>query len=126
MAHENMRSCIDACNECALDCDHCASACLGEENVKALARCIALDIDCAAVCRMAVAFMARGSEHAAAFCQLCAEICDACAQECERHAKMEHCRRCAESCRKCAEECRRMGGGGPRKQSAGMSERAAH
>lgn len=29
-----------------------------------MARCIALDIDCAEICRTAVAFMARGSEFA--------------------------------------------------------------
>jgi hypothetical protein len=100
-------SCIEACNACADACDACASACLQEDDVKMMARCIALDVDCAAICRLAAGFMARGSEHARALCRACAEVCQACADECARHPH-EHCRRCAEACRRCAEECRAM------------------
>ena len=49
MTHESMKSCIEACEACAGACDHCAPACLGEKDVAAMARCIALDIDCAAL-----------------------------------------------------------------------------
>jgi hypothetical protein len=126
MSHEQMRSCIDACNECALECEHCAAACLGEQDVKMLARCIALDLECAEVCRTATILMARGSERAAEFCRLCADFCDACAEECERHRHMEHCARCADACRRCAEECRRMAGAGRGRKTTGMSEQAAH
>lgn len=73
-----------------------------------MARCIQLDIDCTAICRLAVGYMARGSELAGAICDACAEVCEACAQECTKHAKMEHCRQCADACRRCADECRRM------------------
>ena len=109
MAHEQFESCIDACNECADACDHCASACLDEKNVTAMARCIKLDMDCAAICRLAVSYMARGSEFAREICKLCAQVCDECAEECSRH-KMDHCQACADACRRCAEECRRMAG----------------
>ena len=126
MSHEAMRSCIDACNECALECEHCASACLGEQDVKMLARCISLDLECAELCRTATILMARGSENAADFCRLCAEVCDECAQECERHQHMEHCRRCAETCRRCAEECRRMSGTGRARESARTPGHPAH
>jgi hypothetical protein len=112
MAHEKYRACIDACVECARECEHCAAACLGEEDVKRLARCIRLDTDCAAICWQAASFMSRGSEHATQVCRLCADICDACAEECEKHTDMEHCRSCAEACRHCAEECRKMAGQG--------------
>ena len=107
MSHERFHSCIEACNQCALACDHCASACLAEANPKPMARCIALDIDCAEICRLAAGYMARGSELAAAVCQACAEVCEACAAECAIH-DMDHCRACAEACRRCAQECRRM------------------
>lgn len=110
MAHEQFGACIEACYACADECDHCAMACLQERDPKHLARCIALDFDCAQICRLAAAYMARGSEHAGATCGLCADICDRCAEECARHTAMEHCRRCAEACRRCAEECRRMVG----------------
>ena len=110
MAHAEFASCIEACNACALECDHCSVACLAEDDPKAMARCIALDMDCAQACRLAVAFMARGSELSGEICAACAEVCEACAEECARHESMEHCRRCAEACRRCAEECRRMAG----------------
>lgn len=49
MAHQMNQTCIDACNACAVACDHCAAACLQEADVKSMARCIALDMDCAAI-----------------------------------------------------------------------------
>src|SRR5262245_31186917 len=109
MAHQEHQSCIEACFECAQECEHCTDACLNEKNVAELARCIRLDQDCAQLCWAAVAYMSRGSEFVSGICQLCAEVCDACAEECEGH-HMDHCRRCAEACRRCAEECRKMAG----------------
>lgn len=107
MAHQQHQSCIDACNKCADLCDHCASACLSEGNASEMARCIALDIDCAAICRLAAGYMARGSEMAKEICRACAAVCEACAVECSKHSA-GHCQECAEACRNCAEECRRM------------------
>lgn len=108
---QQYQSCIEACNDCADACDMCAAACLQEQDVKAMARCIALDIDCAQLCRLEAGVMARGSEAAAAVCQACADVCDMCADECGRHP-MQHCQDCAAACRRCAAECRRMGSSG--------------
>jgi hypothetical protein len=105
--HQTHQACIDACNACADACDHCATACLQEQDVKVMARCIALDIDCAAICRLAAGFMARGSEASKAICATCADICERCGEECARH-QHDHCQQCAQACRRCAEECRRM------------------
>ncbi len=113
MAHQQYQSCIEACNMCADACDHCATACLQEDDVKMMARCIALDIDCAAVCRLAAGYMARGSEFAQQVCRLCAEVCEACGEECAKH-QHPHCQECAKACKRCAEECRRMAGAGGR------------
>ncbi len=107
MAHQQYASCMDACNACADACDHCATACLQEDDVKMMARCIALDIDCAAICRMAAGFMARDSEFAKAVCAVCADVCQACGDECAKH-QHPHCQECAQACRRCADECRRM------------------
>src|SRR5215211_2757798 len=107
MSHEQNQGLIDALAKCAAECNHCATACLDEQDVKMLARCIKLDTDCADICRLAALFVARGSEHANHLLKECAEICEACAEECEKHA-MEHCRVCAEACRQCAEECMQM------------------
>lgn len=105
MAHEQNRRLITTLANCAAECSHCATACLEEEDVKKLARCIKLDIDCAEICRLAISFVSRGSEHADHILHECADICAACAEECEKHSKMEHCKRCAEICRECAELC---------------------
>ena len=114
MPHDTMKSCIDACYACATECDHCAAACLRENDVKMMARCIQLDIDCAEICRLAAGYMGRGSELTADMCEACAEVCDLCAEECEKHSKMQHCLTCAQACRRCAEECRRMASSHPR------------
>lgn len=125
MAHEQYASCIDACNACADACDHCAAACLQEPDIKAMVRCVALDMDCAQICRMAASYMARGSEFAGTICQACAELCEACGEECAKF-QMEHCQACAQACRRCADECRRMASGAPKAGKGRSSGMAAH
>lgn len=125
MTHDAVKSCIDACNDCATACDHCASACLREKDVQHLARCIALDVDCAEICRASAALMSRGSELSGLVCETCAQICDACAEECEKHS-MQHCRECAQACRRCAEECRRMAAAAPRARKEQRPGASAH
>jgi len=100
-------ACIEACNACAITCNHCASACLQEDNVKMMARCIALDMDCAALCQLTAAAMARGSDNARAICALCAEVCQRCGDECAQH-QHDHCQACARACHACAQACRAM------------------
>jgi hypothetical protein len=111
MQNQQYESCIEACNDCADACDTCAAACLKEDDVKMMARCIALDIDCAQLCRLAAAVMVRGGEAASSICQACADVCDMCADECIKH-DAQHCKDCADACRRCAAECRNMGGMG--------------
>ena len=107
MTDQKFNACIEACNACAVACNHCAASCLHEQDVKVMVRCIALDMDCAQVCALAAAAMARGSEHTNAICALCADICQTCGNECSRH-DMVHCQQCAKACFDCAEECRQM------------------
>ncbi len=107
MAHDTHPSCIQACEACANACDHCAVACLHEQDVKMMARCVALNMDCAAICRLVVGCMARGSELSVLLCRACAQVCEACGEECARHLH-DHCEQCAEACRRCAEQCRQM------------------
>ncbi|GAB2529448.1 four-helix bundle copper-binding protein [Rufibacter soli] len=95
---------IDALLACIAACDHCATACLQEEDVKKMARCIHLSLDCADYCSLTASFLSKGSEHARLVVRQCVEICEACAVECERHAH-DHCQACAEVCRQCVEVC---------------------
>lgn len=110
MPHEKYQRCIDACNACAVTCEHCAASCLQESNVSELARCIALDQNCADVCYLASKLMAGGSEFSEKFCAMCAEVCEACGNECEKHSHMGHCKECADACFQCAKICREMAG----------------
>ncbi|MDQ3109241.1 MAG: four-helix bundle copper-binding protein [Bacteroidota bacterium] len=91
--------------ECAAACNTCSTACLDEKDVKMMANCIKLDMDCAQICAITAAFVARNSDHATHLMKECAEICGKCATECEKH-EMAHCRACAEACRKCEEACK--------------------
>jgi len=125
MAANAYAACIDACNACANACDRCAAACLEEDDVQAMARCIALDTDCAALCRLAAGMMARESEFAPSVCALCAELCEACSGECESH-DAEHCKACAAACRRCADECQRMAPEGYGARGREGSARHAH
>ena len=105
MSHEQNKGLLEALANCAAECNHCATACLDEKDLKMLARCIKLDIDCAEICSLTASFVSRGSEHAQHILNECADICEACADECEKHSHMEHCKKCADACRSCADLC---------------------
>ena len=98
---------IAACNACADACDHCAATCLHEPDLPHLAHCIAMDMDCAAICRVTAACLSRQTPFARALTAACSLACEACALACERHSH-EHCQRCAEACRQCANECHQL------------------
>ncbi len=90
---------------CALTNEMCSSACLEENDVTMMSRCIELDRDCADICLQAARLLQRDSEIAHPFLNVCEEICRLCANECGKH-EMEHCKACADACQKCAGACR--------------------
>lgn len=102
---------IEAAAECAQTCTSCADACLSEEGVADLRKCIRIDLDCADVCAATTPVLTRETEYDAplskALVEACRQACATCAEECERHAEHhEHCRICAEACRRCEQACR--------------------
>ncbi|MBA2248813.1 MAG: four-helix bundle copper-binding protein [Chitinophagaceae bacterium] len=107
MSHGNHQQIIAALNNCAAECNHCANACLDEQDVKMLAKCIKLDIDCVEICSTTASLLARDSAHGHHLLKECVEVCNACAEECEKHSAMgmEHCKTCADACRTCADAC---------------------
>lgn len=125
MNQNQFQSCIQACYDCAQACDTCAAACLQEPDPKMMARCIELDNECAAMCRLAAQLMSRSSEHAMQVCQLCADICEACADECAQN-QAQHCQDCAAACRRCAQECRSMAQSGSGAGTAAGAHAASH
>ena len=107
MSYDNYKECIEACLTCASLCNNCASSCLQEKDVKMMASCIQLDMECAALCYAAAQLMSLGSTKENSVCKICADLCEACAVECSKHDN-EHCKACAAACRKCAEACKNM------------------
>lgn len=93
--------------ECAATCEMCYTACLNEDDVTMMARCIELDRECADICRLTASILTRDSENKEKYVQLCAEICAACADECGKHDH-EHCRKCSTMCEECAAACRKF------------------
>src|SRR5688500_7885464 len=93
--------------ECALTCEECEAACLNEENITLLARCIELDRDCADICLQASRLLQRDSEIVEEYLVVCETICRMCAEECNKH-NHDHCKICAEVCLACADACQAM------------------
>jgi hypothetical protein len=103
---EILARCIEECFACAATCASCADACLSEETVAELRKCIRLNLDCADICETTGRILVRQTEYDAptskAQLEACRQICRTCAEECEKHAeKHEHCRICAQACRGC-------------------------
>jgi hypothetical protein len=97
--------------DCAQTCTVCADACLGEENLAELRKCIALNLDCADICSalgaIALRRLASQDNILRLMLQVCADACQSCADECGLHAAMhKHCRICEAVCRECERACR--------------------
>lgn len=109
MAHN--KELLQKLAECAAACEMCADACLDEQDIKKMVKCIRLDRDCARICQTTASFIASHSEHARHIIKECEELCSKCGEECAKH-EMDHCQQCAEACRRCAEACRNFSGVG--------------
>ena len=108
--HTQNQSLLDPLNACIAACEHCATACLQEDNVKMMARCVLLDRDCADICATTGAVLSRQTgnnvETTSALLEACRTACKTCGDECASHAEMhEHCKICAEACRRCERAC---------------------
>ena len=108
--HQALQRCIAECLDCSASCTACADACLSEDDLPELVRCIRLDLDCADLCDATGRIVTRQTEPdlrlLRATVEACSVACLACAEECERHAAHhEHCRLCAEVCRRCKAAC---------------------
>jgi hypothetical protein len=102
---------IDALIACSAACTACADACLSEDMVAELTKCIRTDLDCADVCATTARVLSRHTGYDAnisrSLLDACAMTCKACGDECAGHADMhEHCRICADACRNCERACR--------------------
>jgi hypothetical protein len=106
-----LREAIESCFDCAQACTACADACLSEDAVADLTKCIRTNLDCADVCDTTGRVLSRHTGYDAnvtrAVLEACVAAVKACGDECSQHAEMhEHCRICAEACRRCEQACR--------------------
>ncbi|MFI9006151.1 four-helix bundle copper-binding protein [Actinosynnema sp. NPDC053489] len=102
---------IEALIACSQACTACADACLSEDAVAELTKCVRTNLDCADVCATTARVLSRHTGYDAdvsrSLLEACATACGACGDECGSHAGMhEHCRICAEACRNCERACR--------------------
>ncbi len=100
-------TCLRACSECAAACLQCVADCSNKGQTETLAHCIALNRECANLCRQAITAITLGSVHIDSVCAQCAQACLRCAAECAKHA-FEHCQQCTQSCLRCAATCQGM------------------
>jgi hypothetical protein len=97
--------CIAACQRCHSTALEAVTWSLRQGGAVASAEHVSTMLDCAAISATCVDFLARGSDHHARVCAVCAEICERCAELCQEHrhdelrAHIEAARSCAESCR---------------------------
>ena len=108
-----LSACIEACFDCSQTCTACADACLSEEMVAELTKCIRTNLDCADICDTTGRVLSRHTGYDAnltrAVLQACVQACKSCGDECASHAGMhEHCRVCSVECRRCVPACREL------------------
>ncbi|MCG2585309.1 four-helix bundle copper-binding protein [Massilia sp. TS11] len=112
MSKNPVQAALAALAACAEACDRCAASCLREDDPAPMARCIAIDMDCAALCHLLAGMVARDSEFLGSAAVLCAMLCRVCAAECQQF-EMDHCQACAKACEKCAAACDALKPGSP-------------
>ncbi len=100
LVHEQYQSSFDIALKCAVECEHCAEACMGQTD---MVKCARTCLDCAEICRTISTYIVRGSRFISDLARTCAEICQACADECSSH-DMKHCQKCAQACRDAVKE----------------------
>jgi hypothetical protein len=106
---------IKASWSCAESCVACADACLGEQDMETIRRCIRTCLDCADVCGTTAKLLTRQTESDShlieAQLESCIIACEVCGSECDKHSsKMAHCQICAEACHRCEQSCRDLSG----------------
>lgn len=99
---------IEACYACAVACEKNATACLFEDDIKAMRKCIMLSRECSAMCLATAKILSVGVDKFQMLYRACEEMCMACSKECGSFAHLQHCKNAAEACRLCAELCRKI------------------
>jgi hypothetical protein len=110
MDRDALARAIDAAVTCEQTCTACADACLSEDDVASLTRCIRDDLDCADVCQTTSRVLSRHTAYDArltrSVLQACVQACNTCADSCAEHRDHHaHCATCEDACRACERAC---------------------
>lgn len=86
-----LAECIAACIECGQVCATCVYACLSEDMVAELTKCIRTNLNCADMCIATGNALSRHTGYDAnltkAFLKACATACKTCGDECSEHGQ---------------------------------------
>jgi hypothetical protein len=113
MDRGDLAAAINALIMCSQACTACADACLSEDSVVDLTKCIRTNLDCADICDTTARVLSRHTGYDAnisrGLLEACAAACLSCASECSMHADVyEHCRICSDACSQCEIACREL------------------
>lgn len=98
---------LNTLQTCISTCAETSSLVLQQSNANLLLRVSKLSRDCADLCQLTAAFVARESEHLVYVLRECAELCRTCADEQARHAAtIAACKRAEDACRRAEDACR--------------------
>jgi hypothetical protein len=106
--------CLDACSACAAVCNEMSHHCFshvekGSSDKEFHARGHHMAADCATICSVSAALVARQSPMMDVECTACAEACRRCAEHCEKSQDSGGIAKdCARICRECERACREM------------------
>lgn len=103
------KDCMYQCVATAISCEQTAANGLMEKNVQEFREWIALARDCADLCWLTSAMMARNSAHAPHLAKECAKACERCMKACERF-EHTYCADLARTCRSCMQSCKVVAG----------------
>lgn len=107
MKNSNYISAIQACKECAEECNKCANEALNSGLFKNDDISLLLERNCADMCNFTATLLQTGFRQAEHLAKDCAKACEAFAAECVKH-NGEVFKKCADACLKCSAECRRL------------------
>lgn len=103
--------CAKVCDDCARVCNECNNHCArlvveGQKHHQVTMRTCQ---DCAAICAVTSAILAREGPLSSTTLAACAQACKRCGDECEKHGADDPVmKRCMEECRRCEKACLEM------------------
>lgn len=101
----NVLSLLNFIYECQTKCKYCFNACLEEEKIDMMRRCLKLTVECADICDLTASSLSYEGDFTEDVLAVCIKACHDCGQECRKHEYL-HCIECAKACEECVRACK--------------------